>query len=331
MKAIVLKTFGGPEALTLMEIPKPEPGPDDILIRVMATALNRADLLERQGHYPPPGKAPVHQVPGLECAGIVDAVGDRVTLFSPGDSVMALLPGGGYAEYAVIHERLAMPVPKGLPVQEAAAIPEVFLTAFDALYNQGGAHPGYRVLVHAGASGVGSAAIQLAHQVAMPVMTTVGSQLKVEAVRAFGADRVVNYRQEGFLDAVQAWTQGKGVDAILDFVGQAYLQDNLKALAADGTLVLIGALSGYEAHINLGVVQARRLKIHGTALRSRAFEKKVALVQQFIKEAIPLFESGRVKPVIDRVYPLRDIADAHRYMESNQNIGKILIEVSQDA
>lgn len=328
MQAVVLEKFGGPEVLGLASIPDPSAGPEEVRIRVMATALNRADLYERQGRYPPPGKAPRHQIPGLECSGIVDQVGERVTALKPGDEVMALLPGGGYAEYAVIHERLAMPVPAAISVTEAAAIPEVFLTAFDALYNQGGGAPGYRVLVHAGASGVGSAAIQMAHQLGMQVIATVGSQMKVEAARAFGANRVVNYRQESFLEAVRDWTQGEGVDLILDFIGQSYFDSNVKALAPEGTLVLIGALSGVEATINLGLIQARRLKIHGTALRSRALEKKMALVQQFHKEAGPLLASGRVKPVIDRVYPLSEIQEAHRYLESNQSIGKILIQVA---
>lgn len=330
MRAVVLERFGGPEVLTVGEIPEPRVGPEDVLIRVIATALNRADLAEREGRYPPPGKAPQYEIPGLEAAGIVERVGERVTGFEPGDRVMALLPGGGYAEFVAVHERLVMPVPEGIPVAEAAAIPEVFLTAYDALFNQGGARPGSRVLVHAGASGVGSAALQIARETGMRAMATVGSQLKAEAARAFGAEQVTNYREQRFLDGVEAWSQSQGVDVILDFVGQAYLHDNLKALAPGGTLVLIGALSGYEGAINLGLIQARRLKVHGTALRSRPLELKMGLVQQFIHEALWLFDTGRLKPVIDRAFPLDAIQEAHRYMESNQNIGKILIRIGQD-
>lgn len=330
MRAIVLEKFGGPEVLTVRDIPQPLAGPEEILIRIVATALNRADLAEREGRYPPPGKAPHYEIPGLEAAGVVEQVGDRVTCFRPGDRVMGLLPGGGYAEFVAIHERLAMPIPEGVPTVEAAAIPEVFLTAYDALFNQGGARPGARVLVHAGASGVGSAALQIARETGMRAMATVGSALKREAAQAFGAERVTNYREHRFLDDVGDWSHGQGVDVILDFVGQAYLPDNLKALAPGGTLVLIGALSGYDGAINLGLVQARRLKIHGTALRSRPLELKMALVQQFIDEVLWLFETGRVKPVIDRAFPLDAIQDAHRYMELNQNIGKIVIQIGQD-
>ncbi len=327
MKAVVLETFGGPEALTIKEIPEPVPGPEEIRIRVAASALNRADLLERQGLYPPPGKKPAFQVPGLEVSGWVDAVGDQVTLFRSGDPVMALLSGGGYAEYALSHERLAMSIPSGVPVAEGAAIPEVFLTAFDALFSRGGGRPGDRVLVHAGASGVGSAAIQLARQSGFRVAATVGSQRKLEAAYAFGADRVINYRTEKFQEAVREWSGGDGADVILDFIGQQYLEDNLLSLAPEGTLVLIGTMSGTTAPINLGLVLGRRLKIHGTALRSRPVEQKMALVQAFLHQVSGWFSSGAVKPVIDRAYSLAEIAEAHRYMESNQNIGKILVQV----
>lgn len=331
MKAVVLESFGGPDVLKVGEAPEPVMGPDDVRIRVAATALNRADLLEREGHYPPPGKPPTHQIPGLEVSGVVDRIGDRVTRYKPGDRVMALLTGGGYAEFAVSPERMTIPVPGRMGLEEAAAVPEAFLTAFDALYQQGGAGPGSRILVHAGASGVGSAALQLAHRNGMSVISTVGSQSKLEAARAFGADQVVNYRTDKFRDHVLTWTDGAGVDVILDFIGQSYLEDNLACLAPDGTMVLIGTLSGTEAPINLGIVLGKRLRIQGTTLRSRPLEKKMALVQRFIKEALPLFEAGLISPVIDRAYPLEQIHDAHRYMASNQNIGKILVRVADSS
>lgn len=330
MRAVVLERYGGPEVLTIRDIPDPQVGGEQVRIRVQATALNRADIAEREGHYPPPGKPPTYEVPGLECSGVVDQVGSQVTLFKVGDPVMALLPYGGYAQYAVAHERLVMPVWAPVALVEAAAIPEVFLTAFDALFNQGGARPGYRILIHAGASGVGSAATEIAHHTGMQVITTVGSQMKVEASRAFGAHRVVNYHEEDFSKVVKSWTQSQGVDVILDFIGKDYLASNLGSLAAGGTLVLIGALSGIEGVVNLGLIQARRLRIQGTALRSRPLERKMDLVQQFIREMGPFFQTGKLKPVIDRVYPLDEVREAHQYMESNQNIGKVVLQVATD-
>lgn len=327
MKAIVLRSFGGPEVLRIEEVPTPKPTADEVLIRIHATALNRADLSERRGHYPPPGPTPVYEIPGLECSGQVEEVGERVEHFRVGDRVMALLPAGGYAEYVKVPEGLLMAVPEGMDLLNAAAIPEVFLTAFDALYDKAEARPGQRLLVHAGASGVGSAAIQLAAQASMRVMTTVGSERKLEAARAFGADVAVNYRDQSFAEAVQRWSDGEGVRSILDFVGQAYLRDNLRSLSPGGTLVLIGTLSGAESSINLGMVLGKRLTIRGTALRSRPPEDKIRLVSRFRQEAWPLLASGAIKPVVDGVYPLDQIQEAHRYMEENRNIGKIVIRV----
>lgn len=328
MRAIALEKFGGPEVLVVGDVPEPVLGPDEVLIRVAAAGVNRADLLERQGHYPPPGKTPLHQILGLEVSGTVAQTGDRVTLYRPGDRVMALLPGGGYADWVAVHELLVMPVPPAVDLVAAAAIPEAFLTAFDALYQQGGAAPGAWVLVHAGASGVGSAAIQLASQNHMRVLATVGSQLKLEACRAFGAELVVIYRREPYLPAVQEWTGGRGVDVVLDFIGQDYLSTNLQALALDGTLVIIGTLSGSSAALDMGLVLGKRLRIQGTALRSRPLPRKMALVQRFWREALPLFFSGALKPVVDRVYPLSEVAAAHGYLASNGNIGKVLLRVT---
>lgn len=326
MKAIVLNSYGGPEVLRVSEVPDPEPGPDEIRIRVAATALNRADLLQRQGHYPPPGNPPAFEIPGLEVSGVVDQVGREVVKFAPGDRVMALLSGGGYAEYAVVSEHLAMPVPDRVDLTDAAAVPEAFLTAFDALYQHGQAAPNRRVLIHAAASGVGSAAIQLAHQGGMHILATAGSSRKLEAARRWGADRVVNYHEESFQQAVKEWTDS-GVDLVLDFVGQNYLQDNLRALAPDGILVVIGTLSGSLASIDLGLVLGKRLRIQGTALRSRPLARKMALVERFWREAGPWLESGAVVPVVDRHMPLDEIQSAHAYMAENQSIGKIVIDL----
>lgn len=327
MRAVVLDQFGGPEVLRVREIPSPSAGPEEVLIKVFATALNRADLLEREGKYPPPGNPPRYQIPGLECAGEVIDVGDRVTKFKIGDRVMALLTGGGYAEYVTVHEQMAMTIPDRLGWSQAAAVPEAFLTAFDALFNKAEVSLGDRVMIHAGASGVGSAAIQLAKAVGARVLTTVGSVGKAEAVMSWGADRIVLYRSTSFLQEVKVWTRDQGVHAALDFVGQRYFSDNLMALSPGGTLVIIGTLSGTDASIDLGLLLARRLTVRGTVLRSRPVEEKMRLVQDFIRRGWPFLDNGQVKPVVDRQFSLDDAAEAHRYMATNQNIGKIVIAV----
>ncbi|MDA8193674.1 MAG: NAD(P)H-quinone oxidoreductase [Thermaerobacter sp.] len=329
MRAISLKEFGGPDVLRLREVPKPRPGPDEVLIRVESAGVNRADLLERQGLYPPPGPRRAHQIPGLECAGVIEAAGDAVTTLRVGDRAMALLPGGGYAEFAVAHERLVLPVPASMSSLAAGGVPEVFLTAFDALFDKAGVAMGDRVLVHAGASGVGSAAIQLAKAAGARVVTTVGSQSKRDAALRFGADYAVVYRDESWPAAVRAWSDGEGVSAILDFVGRDYLADNVGALSPGGCLVIIGTLSGSESSLNLGRVLSQRLSIRGTALRSRPLEDKMRLVQAFRRRALPGAERGDWAPVVDRVFALRDAAQAHQYMATNANIGKIILRCAE--
>lgn len=325
LQAIVLQEFGGPEVLRLMEIPDPEPGPEDILVRVAATAVNRADLLERQGLYPPPGPAPAWQIPGLECAGTVERVGERVTRFAPGDRVMALLTGGGYAQKVAVAEQMAWMVPPSLDLVAAGGIPEVFLTAYDALFDKAGLTAGQRVVIHAGAGGVGSAALQLAAVAGLRVLTTVGSPAKAEAVRQWGPERIVRYREESWVAAAAQWTDGAGVDAVIDFIGADALGDNVSALAAGGVLVVVGTLSGATAPLNLGELLRRRLTVRGTVLRSRPVEDKMRLVRQFSARMAPGFASGRLKPVIDRVYPLEQAGAAHRYLATGHNIGKVLL------
>ncbi len=327
MKAIVLEQYGRPEVLSMVDVPEPDVGPDDVLIRVRATALNRADLLERRGLYPPPEPRPRHQIPGLECAGEVVAIGPRVRRWRPGDRVMALLAYGGYAQYASVHELLAMPVPAEWSWAQAAAVPEVFLTAYDALFERARLRSGSRVLIHAGASGVGLAAIQIARAAGIKVATTVSTATKADIVRQMGADLVVRYREEQFLDAVRAWTNGQGVDAILDLVGQAYFRDNLETLATGGRLVVVGTLSGQDVTVPLGMILARRLSIVGTALRARRIDEKIALVQAFEHHMGPLFHEHVLKPVVDRVFRLEQAAQAHAYMESNRHIGKIILTI----
>ena len=327
MRAIVLTEYGGPEVLRVGEAPDPEPGPEDVLVRVHATALNRADLLQRTGRYPQPGPRPSHEIPGLEFAGIVEAVGARVTLHAPGDRVMGLLAGGGYASFVATHERMALPVPAALSLDEAASVPEVFLTAFDALYPQAALRMGDTVLVHSGGSGVGTAAIQLARAAGARVLTTTGSAEKAERARRLGADLAINYRTDDFREAVLTATGGRGADIILDFVGGPYLEQNLACAAPRGRIVVIGTMGGPTAPINLGVLMQKRLGLYGTVLRARPLEEKIELTQAFRHHALPLFDSGALKPVVDRAFLLEEAPAAHEYMASNANFGKIVLRV----
>lgn len=327
MKAIVLEKFGGPEVLTLRDVDAPKAGPDDIVIQVETTAVNRADLLERQGHYPPPDPKPRYQIPGLECAGIVVEKGDRVTKFSLGDKILALLPGGGYAEYVTCPEDLAWKMPQGLTWVEGGAIPEVFLTAFDALWDKAGLMPGGRVLIHAAAGGVGSAAVQLAVRAGLQVVATTGTAQKVAFVKTLGADLVVNYREQDFVQEVQEWSGGRGVHAVIDFIGKDYLTRNLKAMAAGGTLVVVGTLSGVDAPLDLREILGRRLTVRGTALRSRPRPDKMRLVQDFADRTTTDFVTGKLRPIIDRVLPLDQVSDAHRLLAGNQTMGKLVLAV----
>ncbi|OLZ08880.1 NAD(P)H-quinone oxidoreductase [Sulfobacillus thermosulfidooxidans] len=328
MKAIVLTEFGGPEVLRVQEIPVPECGPGDILIRIHAAGVNRADLLERQGLYPPPAPRPEFQIPGLECAGVVVQVGQRVTRFREGDRVMALVSGGAYAEYVACPQDNAWLIPEELSDIEAAGIPEAFLTAYDALFDKARLKMGQRVLIHAGAGGVGSAAIQLAHWAGLHVVTTVGSSKKVQRVLDFGAERAINYRERDFVEDVRAWSHGAGVDAVLDFIGQDYLSRNLASLKTGGVLVIIGTLSGGDASINLREVLSRRLNIRGTVLRSRPDYDKMHLIQEFQERTMAFFATGQLRAVIDKTFPLEQAGLAHQYMVTNQNVGKIILTVS---
>lgn len=326
MRAIVLTEYGDPSVLTLTDIPAPEIGPEDVLVEVIATALNRADLLQRRGYYPEPGPEREHEVPGMELAGRVTAIGPRVTRWAVGDEVMAIVTGGAYAELVSVHERQLMPVPEGVEVADAAALPEVGITAHDALVLQGGLRPGGWALVHAGASGVGSMAVQIAKAMGARVVTTT-SVGKVEAVRSLGADRVVDYNAEDFVDAVSEATKGIGVDTVLDVVGGDYLMRNVSAIRVGGSIVQVGVMGGGVTEINLGLLLPKRAHLVGTVLRPRPLEEKVAASSRFAAEVIPAIESGAVRPVIDRRYALADIAEAHRYLETNANVGKVLIDV----
>lgn len=326
MRAVVLTSYGEPEVLTISEVPDPVPGPDEVVVEIAATALNRADLLQRRGFYPEPGPKRAHEIPGMELSGTVAAVGERVAERAVGDQVMAIVSGGAYAERLAVHERQTMAVPVGVDLSDAAALPEVGITAHDALVVQGGLRAGGWALVHAGASGVGSMAIQVARAMGARVVTTT-SAAKVEAVRAFGADVVVDYGVDDFADAVRDATGGRGVDTVLDVVGADYLRRNLACLCVGGTIVQVGVMGGGKTTFDLAAMLPKRAHLVGTVLRGRSLEEKIAATRRFAAEVIPAIEAGTVSPVIDRRYALADIAEAHTYMETNANVGKIVIDV----
>ncbi len=324
MRAVVVNEYGGPDVLTVSEVPDPVPGPDEIRVRVAHTAINRADTLQRQGAYPDPQRRE-HEIPGLEYAGVVDAIGERVTLWSPGDEVMGIEAGACYAELVTTHERQALPVPSTIGLADAAALPEVFLTAWDALVVQGGLTSGRWALVHAGASGVGTAAIQIVKAIGARIAVTCSAG-KAHACRELGADLVLERSPADWAAELKSAVPG-GVDVILDVIGGEEADRNLGVVAPRGTIVQVGLMGGGQTAVNLGLVLVKRLTWIGTTLRARPIEEKVTLCQRFIAEVVPLFESGALHPVIDSRFPLDSIADAHRHMEANANIGKILIDV----
>jgi len=327
MKAIVIREFGGPDVLELRDVPEPECGPEDLLVAVRAAALNRADLLQRMGLYPAPAPKPAFDVPGLEYAGEVVRAGSRVVGFKPGDRVMGILGSGGYAERIVTHHRLAVRIPDALSWQEAAAVPEAFITAHDALV-QCDLVAGESVLVHAVGSGVGIAAVQVASVMgATPILGTASGADKLARARELGLEIGVDYRTEDFVAATKTATGGRGADVIVDFIAAAYLDRNLQSLATSGRMIVIGLLGGLAAELNLATLLAKRATIRGTLLRSRSLEEKAAATRAFEKSVVPHLASGRIRAVVDSVYTLDRVADAHRYMESNANFGKIVLEI----
>lgn len=325
MKAILIHEPGPPENLFLGEWPDPNPGEREILIRIAATALNRADLLQRVGNYPPPpGESPIL---GLEMAGTVEAVGPGVSRWRPGDRVCGLLGGGGYAQYAVLHEELAIPVPQKLSLEEAAALPEVFLTAFQALHWLAAIQPGETALIHAGASGVGTAAIQLCQIAGTPCFVTASAE-KHPLCLQLGATAAIDYKSEDFAARISALSAGNGVNVILDFIGAPYFLQNLNALATDGRLVVLAAMGGVKINeVNLGLILRKRLHIIGTTLRARSLDYKIRLTRDFQERFLTHFESGALQPVIDSVFDWNEVVKAHQYMENNRNQGKIVLRV----
>ncbi|MFM1789985.1 MAG: hypothetical protein RLZZ526_312 [Actinomycetota bacterium] len=326
MRAVVLRQHGGPEVLAVSESPDPVAAPEEVLVRVHATALNRADLLQRMGMYPNPFPAD-DEIPGLEFAGEVVSCGARVAMWKPGDRIMGIVSGGAYAEKLVIHERQAMAVPEGMSWTDAAAIPEVFITAWDALVVQGGLTSGRWAMVHAGASGVGTAAIQICRAIGARIVVTCSAG-KVQACRDLGADVVVDYGSRDFVEEARTATGGAGVDVVLDVIGGEYVEKNIAALAVKGRIIQVGVMAGKPLPFNVGLLLGKRASITGTVLRARPTEEKIAISRQFAAEMLPLFTTGSMRPVVDSVYPFEKIADAHVHMANNANVGKIVVTLA---
>lgn len=323
MRAVVFEGRGGPEVLRIATVPRPVPGPDQLLVRVKVAALNRADLLQRAGGYnPPPGES---DVPGVEVAGVVEAWGPGVTGFAPGQGVFGLVGSGGYADYCLLDAGMAVPVPAGWSFVEAAAAPEVFYTADTTLFELGELAAGQSALIHAGASGVGTACIQLAREVGARVFCTAGSDEKLERCRELGADVGINYKTTDWAEEVRRQTGGAGVDVVEDCVGAPYLARNLSVLKDGGRLVVIGLLAGWIGEIDLLPVVLRRLQIKGSAMRPRSLADKREITRKFRERWLPLLVAGRLRPVVESVFPVERVAEAHARMEANLNFGKILL------
>ncbi len=323
MRAVVVSQPGGPEVLSLQDVPDPVPDADEVLIAITAAGVNRADLMQRQGLYPPPPGAPPY--PGLECAGQVTAVGAHVTAVRPGDDVCALLAGGGYAEQVAVPAVQVLPVPAGLTVAEAAALPEVACTVYANVFMTARLAPGETLLVHGGASGIGTMAIQLGRAYGARVACTAGSEARLRRCRELGADLAIDYASEDFVAAVRDFTGGRGADVILDIMGAAYLRRNVEALATGGRLVVIGLQGGAVGELDLGRMLRNRLTVHAASLRARPVTEKAAVVAGVQEGVWPLVASGQVRPVIDTVVPLAEAARAHQLMEAGGHVGKIIL------
>ncbi len=330
MYAITLAQHGGPEVLTWSEVPDPEPAAGEVLLEVVASAVNRADLLQRQGHYPPPPGAPAY--PGLECSGRVIGFGpglaEGASGLRLGDEVCALLAGGGYAQRVAVPVGQVLPVPDGVDLISAAALPEVVCTVFSNVFMLAGLRSGESFLTHGGASGIGVTAIQLAAALGAKVFATAGSEAKLARCRELGAAVAINYREQDFVERVKAETDGAGVDVILDIMGAAYLGRNLDALATNGRLAVIGLQGGAKAEIDLGLLLRKRAALLATSLRARPTAEKAAIVAAVREHVWPLAAAGRVRPVVDRVLPMADAAEAHRVVAASEHVGKVVLRVA---
>ncbi|WLD97415.1 NAD(P)H-quinone oxidoreductase [Agrobacterium leguminum] len=327
MRFIDLPSHGGPEVMRLSQAPLPKPAKGEVLVKVEAAGVNRPDVAQRQGIYPPPKDA--SPILGLEIAGEVVALGEGVTEFKVGDKVCALANGGGYAQYCTVPAGQALPFPKGYDAVKAAALPETFFTVWANLFQMAGLTEGESVLIHGGTSGIGTTAIQLARAFGAEVYATAGSAEKCEACVKLGARRAINYREEDFAAVIKAETDGKGVDVVLDMIGAAYFEKNLSALAKDGCLSIIAFLGGAVAEkVNLTPIMVKRLTVTGSTMRPRTADEKRAIRDDLVAEVWPLIESGQLAPVINRVFTLDEVVEAHRLMESSNHIGKIVMRVS---
>ena len=326
MRAITLPRYGEADVLTPAEVDDPVAGPGEVLLHVAASAVNRADVLQRRGFYePPPGASPY---PGLECSGRVAALGEGVTGWQVGDEVCALLSGGGYATQVAVPAGQLLPVPHGVSLLEAAALPEVACTVWSNVFSLAGLRAGEVLLVHGGTSGIGTMALQLAARAGARVLCTVGSPEKAARAEELGAERAIRYRDEDFVEVVQELTDGRGVDVLLDNMGASYLPRNVQALATGGRLVVIGLQGGARGELDLGALLAKRASVHATSLRARPADEKAAIVAEVHANVWPAVEEGDVRPVVDTVLPLDRAADAHRLMESSTHVGKIVLDCS---
>ncbi len=326
MRAIVIASPGGPEVMHVEERPDPVAGDGEVVVRVAGAGVNRADLMQRMGHYPPPPGA--SDILGLEASGVVATLGTGVSGVAEGDRVMLLVEGGAYAELVKVRARQTVPVPDNIGLIEAGGIPEVFITAHDALFTRGHLQRGETVLVHGGGGGVGTAAIQLAKLHGCPVLVTAGSAAKLERCGELGADAGINYRTEDFATRTRELTDGRGADVILDIMGASYVGSNLEAIAADGRVVVIGMQGGTRAEVDLGVMMRRRAALISTALRARPAEQKAAIVAAFAADVVPALADGRLRAVIDRILPLAEAPEAHRLMERGDAVGKIVLDLT---
>ncbi|MFJ9585219.1 NAD(P)H-quinone oxidoreductase [Streptomyces acidicola] len=323
MHAITIPEPGGPEALVWDEVPDPEPGEGEVLIEVAASAVNRADLLQRQGFYdPPPGASPY---PGLECSGRIAALGPGVSGWAVGDEVCALLSGGGYAEKVAVPAGQVLPVPDGLDVLQAAALPEVVCTVWSNVFMIAHLRPGETLLVHGGSSGIGTMAIQLAKAVGAKAAVTAGTKEKLDHCAALGADILINYREQDFVEEIKRATDGAGADVILDIMGAKYLERNVKALAVNGRLAIIGLQGGAKGELNIGALLGKRGAISATTLRARPVDEKAAIVAAVREHVWPLVAAGHVRPVVDREMPMSDAAAGHQVLEESGHVGKVLL------
>lgn len=326
MKAIYVREPGGPEVLEVREADTPEPGPREVLIDVTAAGLNRADVQQRKGLYPPPDG--ISEVPGLEVSGRVAALGPDVEgELSVGDAVVALLAGGGYAEQVAVPAGQVLPVPEGMDLTTAAALPEVAATVFSNLFMAAGVRAGDTVLIHGGAGGIGTMAVQLVKAFDARAAVTAGSREKLEVAAILGAEVLINYREQDFVEEIKNATDGRGADVILDVVGAKYLEQNVEALAVSGRLVVIGLQGGAKAELNLGMLMRKRAAVLGTTLRARPIAEKTTIMRAVGEHVWPLVRSGKVRPQVDRTFPLADAAAAHEYFDSGSHTGKVLLTV----